>query len=295
MLNRGTTVQVTLSNFQVNNSTNIINYFLDGKPIEAKQLGGPIDLKTGDHSLRTVFADGREETRSFLIEKEDDRKPVDVVKRSEASPAGGTGQGAYAGRRAVKLMPPEISLPPMRKLLVVESGQSGPKENEDYSAAQINARTPGLWLGSVGILSGDERIPFAAETSQYGEEIRLPSAGNYDLWWQPMEGKALCIVRNFSIKNRGIVELHPESYLGFVRVLGKKSRSPKWVVLTPVDYGNPIQVAKKYEVDMIVPAGSYDLWIKWIKPAQGPVPEKYESQKLESGLVVKPGMTLPVE
>ena len=285
MLNRGTTVQVTLSNFQVNNNTTIVNYFLDGKPIDPKELAGPIDLKTGDHNLRTVSADGREETRSFLIDKQDDQKPVNIVKRSEANPTVGTGERAYTGRRAVILMPPTISLPPLKRILLVESGQPGPKEDKKYSEASIDVIIP----GGVGLrpIPGDVRRPVEVEVSQYGEEIRVPSADDFDLWWESTEGKAIRIVKNFSIKNRGIVELHIEPYLGFVRVLGKKARPPKWVVLTPVGKGNPVQVATKYGVDMIVPAGTYELWIK---PAGGPVQEQ-----LESRLEVKAGQTLEIE
>jgi predicted Ser/Thr protein kinase len=75
---RPTRVEIQqLTGIQVENQT-INNYYLDGKPVTAKQLEGPIALMTGEHELRLTFADGTEERRTFTVERSDEKQKVDV-------------------------------------------------------------------------------------------------------------------------------------------------------------------------------------------------------------------------
>jgi hypothetical protein len=278
---RGTRVEVQLTGIQVTNQV-ISHYYLDGKPINAEDLAGPLDLKTGPHELRMRFADGKEKTRTFTILPEDHLQAVDI-NRPEAQPVSPASAESYSGQRAVKVMAPRIKLPVLKKIVVVDAGEAGPADSEDYSGSTIDARTPGgLVVGNMLMLGGGPR-PFREEI-RYGQVLRLPSEGKYDIWWQPASGRAVRMVPDFSIKDRKLVEVHPEGYLGLVRLRGKGLPEPNFVVLTPVGDGYPIQVSRRYGTDLIVPAGRYDLWIK---PAQG------ASQELiERGIEVKPGKVL---
>ncbi len=83
---RATRVEVRLEGVQVMNQT-INNYYLDGKPITEQELKGPIGLMTGEHELRMVLADGKEQTRTFTVVPGDDRQKVDINRPDvDASP-----------------------------------------------------------------------------------------------------------------------------------------------------------------------------------------------------------------
>jgi predicted Ser/Thr protein kinase len=278
---RETRVEVQLTGIEVTNQI-ISHYYLDGKRIDAEDLAGPLALKTGQHELRLKFVDGQEKTRTFTILQEDNMQTVDI-NRPEVQPVPPASAESSAGQRAVKVMEPRLKLPVLKKIVVVDAGEAGPGDSEDYSGSAIDARTPGgLMVANMLMLGGGPR-PFRAET-RYGQVLRLPSEGKYDIWWQPASGRAVRMVADFSIKDRKLVEIHPEGYLGLVRLHGKGLPEPKFVVVTPQGDGYPIQVARRYGTDLIVPAGRYDLWIK---PAQG------ASQELiERGIEVKPGKEL---
>jgi predicted Ser/Thr protein kinase len=83
---RATRVEVQLAGIQVTNQT-INNYYLDGKPFTERELKVPIGLMTGEHELRMVLADGKEETRTFTVVRGDNRQTVDINRPDlDASP-----------------------------------------------------------------------------------------------------------------------------------------------------------------------------------------------------------------
>jgi hypothetical protein len=105
-----------------------------------------------------------------------------------------------------------------------------------------------------------------AKTSKYGEEIRIPSGTvKYTLWWVPKEGHVLEMTKDLSFPERKVVEIKPEDYLGLIRVNG--TGAVKQILVVPA--GSPgdtrksytTQEAKKFGDLMIVPAGSYDIWV----------------------------------
>jgi hypothetical protein len=171
------------------------------------------------------------------------------------------------GRRAIKvLQPTTLPLPPMKKMAVTKSNEYGP---------------------------GSSYYEPIAEVTKYEQEMRLPSAEKHAVWWQPEEGISVLMIKDFSIKEREMVEKRPEEYLGLVRLAGKGLPKPKLIALTKDNYGpdgsyfRPTQTCTAYGKDMVVPAGVYNLWLK---SAGGGIAEKLE-EKLE----VKAGKVTQVE
>lgn len=100
--------------------------------------------------------------------------------------------------------------------------------------------------------------------SEYGEELRIPSStAKYDLVWYPKEGEAILMVKGLSLPERKVVEIKPEDYVGFIKVNGKGT--PKSIHAAVKDQPSVIsfstQRAKKFGEIMVVPAGSYDVYL----------------------------------
>jgi hypothetical protein len=163
-------------------------------------------------------------------------------------------------RRAVKVVQPEIELLPMKEILLTEAGAPGGNTLYNY---------------------------VKAKTSQYGEEIRIPSGTvKYDLFWIPKEGHALRMATELTFPERKVVSIKPEDYLGLIRVKG--TGAVKEILALPA--GSPggntrrnyvTQEAKKFGDLMIVPAGKYDIYVN--------------ENLIEEGLEVTPGKLYELE
>src|SRR5205823_12423132 len=76
---------------------------------------------------------------------------------------GGTAaEGAAAGRRALKVHSPAIKLPPLKAIVVVKKADFGPDVPSNYKPV--------------------------TQITSYEQELRLPSADEYDVLWIPQEG-----------------------------------------------------------------------------------------------------------
>jgi hypothetical protein len=138
-----------------------------------------------------------------------------------------------------------------------------------------------IWPSPVGTLG------------KYGEEIRLPSAHKYDLWWYPADpaGYPVLMVKDFSIPERKVVELQAGAYLGAVRITGSGLPEPNEVfVAKPGNFDNPIktptQRTRTFGKDMVVPAGTYEVYFQ---DKQG------KFNLLERNLEVKPGKVVALD
>lgn len=168
------------------------------------------------------------------------------------------------GRRAIK-----VTAPAKLKSLALQSIEIYPKGGGGGP----------VWPAPVGTVK------------KYGEEFRLPSDEAYELWFKPKEGGAVRMVKEISIKERKVVEVRPDDYLGIVRVNGEDL--PKlgsvWVA-EPGTFASavqsPVQTADRYGKDIVVPAGTYEVFVR---PAQG------QSQLIERKLVVKAGEVVVVD
>jgi hypothetical protein len=143
-----------------------------------------------------------------------------------------------AQRRAINVMEPKVALPALAKLCLTKGNGIPPGENF-YTAI--------------------------AEYPDYGE-IRLPSADKYDVWFVPKEGMPVRMLKEFSIKERVVVDVKPEEHLGIVQVTSDKS--PELMAVSEVNSSGPgenfehrVQHTKKLGERMLVPAGKYDVWI----------------------------------
>ncbi len=182
------------------------------------------------------------------------------VVRGQA-PASGT-----AGRRGLRVMAPAMSLPKLGKIAVVADDGHPP---------------------------GAPYYKPVLEVTAYGQEMRLPTADKYDIYWQPEVGLPVLLAKGFSVKDRKVMDLSPDLALGIVRVVGSGQPAPKLIALVEPSghspdegYFKPIQIATRFGEDMVVPKGSYDVWVK---PQQG------KSQMLEGKLEVKPGEVTQIE
>ena len=173
---------------------------------------------------------------------------------------------SVTGRRAIRVLEPEIALPPMKSIVLSAKGGFPPGHGSHAAVATI---------------------------TKYGQDLRLPSEAAFDVWWVPAEGLPVKMLNGFSLKERKRVDVKPEAHLGLVQLNGEGLPKPKLVGLVEVGgfglgHGScqPVQLAKTFGVPMVVPKGSYDLWML---PADG------AGEKLEEKLEVKAGELTTIE
>ena len=187
--------------------------------------------------------------------------PAAAASAKAAPPA-----SSVTGRRAIRVLEPEIDLPAMKSIVLSAKGGFPPGHGSHAAVATV---------------------------TKYGQDLRLPSEAAFDVWWVPADGLPVKMMDGFSIKERKRVDVKPEELLGLVQVNGEGLPKPKLVGLVAVGgfglgHGScqPVQLAQKYGVPMVVPKGSYDLWTL---PADG------AGEKLEEKLEVKPGELTVIE
>ncbi len=138
-------------------------------------------------------------------------------------------------RRALRILQPKIELPVMESISLV------PEDEADSAVYTM--------VGSV---------------TKYGEYLNVPSSSKkYAVAWQPKEGVRVFLKRSFSIPERRVVDIQPETILGMIQVNGTGKAKDIYVVKAG-DRGafvTRIQTAKKYGDIMVVPAGKYDIYV----------------------------------
>lgn len=117
-----------------------------------------------------------------------------------------------------------------------------------------------------------------AEIPKYGE-IRIPSATQkYDVLLVPKVGRAIFLMRDFSLPERKVVEVRPEELVGLIQVNGSGDSGDIDVLPAGASVRGvyrAIQRAEKYGEVMVVPAGTYDVYV--------------DRDQIEADLEVKPG------
>ena len=104
-----------------------------------------------------------------------------------------------------------------------------------------------------------------------GHSDRASSAESFDVWWSPVKGRSVRMVKALPITEPSI-EIQPADYLGLVRVTGTHLPKSELIMLTPPGTesfavrANNIQSTDRFGKDMALPSGFYDLWIE---PADG--------------------------
>jgi von Willebrand factor type A domain len=161
-----------------------------------------------------------------------------------------------ASRRAVKILQPKVEMPEMAEIVLIETTYPV-KEARLYQKGSI---------------------------TKYGEELRIPSSTvKYDLVWYPKEGEAILMVKGLQLTERKVIEIKPEDYVGFIKVNGKGT--PKSIHAAVKDAPSVLsfsaQRTKKFGEVMVVPVGSYDVYI--------------DESAIEEGLQVEAGKLYELE
>ena len=147
------------------------------------------------------------------------------------------------GRRAVVIKTPKIEFPAMKQIALIKA--------KSYLAEAHNFK------------------PITV-TESFERSIRIPSGKKaYDLVFIPQEGLSLRMVAGIQIPDRSTIQVRPEDYLGLLNLGGEGLPPVKLIGLVRTGrYGmdshnfRPVQTAKRYGKDLLVPAGKYDLWIE---------------------------------
>jgi hypothetical protein len=163
-------------------------------------------------------------------------------------------------------------------------------------------------LGTIYVTETGSNVYHAADHhafakgTAYGQKMRIPPTNKevkFDIWWVPKDKGQMGVkmVADLPIPlDQGEVVIKPEEHLGLIRLTGKGLPATKQIFLGPPEYGqevadvispHKIQKVAKYGQDLVVGAGTYNLWIE-------PVDEKHPEVVAEK-VEVKPGKVTVIE
>ncbi len=158
-------------------------------------------------------------------------------------------------RRALRIMQPSIELPPMQEVFLVEAGAAD---------SPIFTKT--------------------ASITKFGEYLNVPSSSKkYDVVWVPESGRHLYLMRDVTLSERKVVEVHPETLLGMIKVEGKGEVYHIFVMPEgnkPIGVYTPVAQVDSFDNTITVPVGSYDLYV---------YPKDSGMYLLEEGIKVEAG------
>lgn len=160
-----------------------------------------------------------------------------------------------------KMVAPPFDLPPTQVIILTTAGGTPPGHVDHEPRGKI---------------------------TKFDETIKLPNDGPFDLYWQPKEGKAVCILTKVKADELPKGEVKFAECVGVVRLRGDALPRASKVVLAPLGDPGPtesghstIQQVLGYRQDLIVPEGEYSLWIVTENGARG--------QRIESKVRVLAG------
>jgi hypothetical protein len=160
-------------------------------------------------------------------------------------------------KRTVKVLEPEIEFPKLTAILLAK-----PDLRERGAEAHLDTE----------------------KLAAYGkyQEFRLPSGDKYDIWWKGAGGeKPVVMLKDFSIPEINLVEVRPEEHLGLIQV-NRSGGTPKGIYVSPTGKTNGYQatycaqVCRKFGTVMVVPAGTWDVWVEMTEGKFDLVEEKLE-------------------
>lgn len=112
----------------------------------------------------------------------------------------------------------------------------------------------------------------------FDQAIELPNEGPFDVYVVPKGGLPVRLAEKVKVPRGQTVTLRLDERLGVVRIFGEGLPQPRRLVLTrPRDPGPgakghvPVQQAERYRQNMLVPAGTYELWLV---PLNGARPQR---------------------
>lgn len=157
--------------------------------------------------------------------------------------------------------------------------------------------TPSRGLGVVESVTvyqtKDGKRTSVAELTKFDKPATLPDEGPFEVFVKPKGGIAVRAAEKLTVKAGQTHELKIGELLGTVEVLGDNFPRADKVVLTDVKDPGPgekghvaVQVASDYRVDMLVPSGTYAVWVV---PANGA-----KAQRVEDNVRVQAGRSVRV-
>lgn len=189
-------------------------------------------------SLEAIAAAGNGKYYNAASAEELEQQTATAQEEIEVEPVKVTTKG----RRAVIIKTPRIEFPAMKQIALIDTRRPLPHRH-NYRAI--------------------------TESNTYDRPIRIPSGKKtYDLGFLPAEGMAVRLAPGIQIPDRSTIQIQPEDYLGLVNLGGEGLPPAKLVALVkpgkagPGHNFDPIQKANRYGTDLLVPAGTYDLWIQ---------------------------------
>ena len=133
-----------------------------------------------------------------------------------------------------------------------------------------------------------------AELSKFDKPLTLPNDGPFEVFVKPKGGIAVRAVEKLTVKAGETHEMKIGDVLGAVEVFGDNFPRADKVVLTDVKDPGPgekghvaVQVATEYRVDMMVPPGTYAVWVL---PVNGAKAQRVvENVRVKAGISVRVG------
>ena len=129
------------------------------------------------------------------------------------------------------------------------------------------------------------------ESDRFDQAVALPTGGPFDIYVIPQGGLPVRLAEKLMVPPGQTVRLRLEDRFGVVRIFGEGLPRPQRLVLTPMHDPGPgarghraIQVVGNYRQNMLVPPGTYELWLV---PAQGARPQRLaENIRVLAGEVI---------
>lgn len=133
----------------------------------------------------------------------------------------------------------------------------------------------------------------AGEFAKLDVPLALPSDGPFEVWVKPKGGIAVRAAGNLKVKPGSTHAMKLGEVLGVIEVFGDELPRADKVVVTDVRDPGPgekghvaLQTAPDYRVEMLVPAGTYAVWVV---PANGA-----KAQRVEDNVRVQAGRSTRV-
>ena len=140
----------------------------------------------------------------------------------------------------------------------------------------------------------DGKRESVAEIKKFDKPVPLPGDGPFEVFVKPKGGIPVRALEKLTVKAGKTHELKIGNWLGAVEVVGDDLPRADKIVLTDVKDPGPgekghvaVQVATDYRVDMLVPPGSYAVWVL---PANGAKAQRVvDNVRVQAGRNVRVG------
>ena len=220
----------------------------------------------------------------FELNEQESRAVEEIAKKGKGKyyPAKGADELQKAVAEVLSSVPepPAPAGPARRRQVIVHDV----RELKLPALDAIKVYEAGTHFGAVA--------PTPVVVGRYGEPIRIPSSGKYDVYWVPKEGKQVLLAKDFSIAEplEKPVELKLSELVGVVFVRGDGQPKAKQVFLRQGErtaVWHVDQFTNGYNKPLVIRAGAYNVGV--IRADNG------REELLEKHFEVKAGKVSMVE